>query len=95
MGSFFVPFFEKLGYRVVVAARTISHEECAKTCDAVIVNVPIDHAGDVMKRVPHMKKGQLLIDNTGIKTKAVKAMLESSPKGVEVLSIHTMFGPGR
>ena len=97
MGSFFVPFFEKLGYRVIVAGRktSLTHEECARTCDAVIVNVPIDHSADVIRKIaPLMKKGQLLIDNTGIKTKAVKAMLESAPKGVEVLSIHTMFGPG-
>ncbi len=97
MGSFLVPFFESLGYRVFVAGRKtfLSHEECAKTCDAVIVNIPIDHSADVIRKIaPLMKKGQLLIDNTGIKTKAVKAMLESAPKGVEVLSIHTMFGPG-
>jgi prephenate dehydrogenase len=97
MGTFLVPFFEKLGYRVSVAGRktSLTHEECAKTSDTVIVNVPIDYACDVIKKIaPHMKNGQLLIDNTGIKTKAVKAMLESSPRGVEVLSIHTMFGPG-
>lgn len=97
MGSFFVPFFERLGYRVCVAGRktAVSHEECAGTCDAVIVNVPIDYTvGVIGKIAPLMRKGQLLIDNTGIKTKAVKAMLELAPKGVEVLSIHTMFGPG-
>jgi prephenate dehydrogenase len=97
MGSFLVPFFEKHGYRVAVAGRKtpLTHEECARTCDAVIVNVPIDHSADVIRKIaPLMKKGQLLIDNTGIKTKAVKTMLEKAPIGVEVLSIHTMFGPG-
>jgi prephenate dehydrogenase len=97
MGSFFVPFFERLGYMVAVAGRKtlLTHEECAETSDAVIVNVPIDISDQVIRKIaPCMKKGQLLIENTGIKTKAVKAMLEMAPEGVEVLSIHTMFGPG-
>jgi prephenate dehydrogenase len=97
MGTFFVPFFENLGYRVTVAGRKtpVTHEECARSNDAVIVNVPIDCTEETIRRIaPLMKKGQLLIDNTGIKTRAVKAMLELSPADVEVLSIHTMFGPG-
>jgi prephenate dehydrogenase/prephenate dehydratase len=97
MGTFFIPFFESLGYKISVAGRKtpVTHEECARNNDAVIVNVPIDRTEEIIKKIaPLMKKGQLLIDNTGIKTKAVKAMLNFAPEGVEVLSIHTMFGPG-
>jgi prephenate dehydrogenase len=33
------------------------------------------------------------VDNTSIKTQPVAAMLESVPEGVEVLGMHTVFGP--
>jgi len=96
MGRFFIPFYEGLGYKVIVAGRKtpVTHIECAKTADAVIVNVPIDHTEETIKKIgPVMKKGQILIDNTGVKSRPVSAMLEYASREVEVLSIHTMFGP--
>ncbi len=34
-----------------------------------------------------------MVDNTSIKTQPVAAMLEVAPEGVEVLGMHTVFGP--
>ena len=36
---------------------------------------------------------QLLVDNTSIKTQPVDAMLKAAGDGVEVLGMHTVFGP--
>lgn len=97
MGRFFVPFFTRLGYTVLVAGRhtTISHAECARQADVVIVNVPIEHTEDVIRAIgPLMRPGQLLVDNTGVKSRPIKTMLESTAPTVEILSIHTMFGAG-
>jgi prephenate dehydrogenase len=96
MGKFFNPFFTRLGYEVLVAGRhtELSHEECARRADAVIVNVPIEHTETVIRKIcPLLCAGQLLVDNTGVKTLPVKTMLATTAPAVEVLSIHTMFGP--
>jgi len=34
-----------------------------------------------------------MVDNTSIKTQPVAAMLDAAPEGVEVLGMHTVFGP--
>lgn len=96
MGRFFVPFFERLGYTVLVAGRRteLSHSECARRADAVIVNVPIEHTREVIETIgPQLHAGQLLIDNTGVKTLPIRTMLACTAPEVEILSIHTMFGP--
>ena len=41
----------------------------------------------------HFRPGQLIADNTSIKTQPVEAMLAAVPEGVEVLGMHTIFGP--
>jgi len=95
MGKWFVPFYEGLGYKVLVAGRKtkLTHEECTRQSDAVIVNVPIEQTPGIIRKIgPLMRKGQLLVDNTGVKSKSVGAMLESTAPDVEILSIHTMFG---
>ena len=94
MGRFLVPFFEGLGYEVLVAGRrtALSYAEAVKQAEAVIVNVPIEHAESVIREVgPLMTADQLLIDNTGVKSQVIETMLAST--AAEVLSIHTMFGP--
>jgi len=39
------------------------------------------------------RSGQLMVENTSIKTQPVAAMLEVAPERVEVLGMHTVFGP--
>jgi len=97
MGRFFVPFFTRLGYTVLVAGRhtPLSHADCARQADAVIVNVPIEHTEDVIRSIgPVMHAGQLLVDNAGVKSRPITTMLASTDPAVEILSIHTMFGAG-
>jgi len=94
MGKFFRPFFESSGYKVIVAGRKTSptYEECVDESDAVIINVPIEYTEEVIRRIgPRMKKGQLLVDNTGVKSGAIEAMVKHTSSDVELSSLHTMF----
>jgi len=96
MGRWFRPFFEKAGYQVLISGRTtpLTYPQCIEQSDAVIINVPISDTVDLIHKVGHFfRPGQLLVDNTSIKTQPVAAMLEAAPEGVEVLGMHTVFGP--
>ncbi|HYY15461.1 MAG TPA: prephenate dehydrogenase/arogenate dehydrogenase family protein, partial [Gammaproteobacteria bacterium] len=96
MGRWFGPFFEKAGYRVLISGRTtpLTYQQCIEQSNAVIINVPISHTVELIhKLAPCFRTGQLMVDNTSIKIQPVAAMLEVAPEGVEVLGMHTVFGP--
>ena len=96
MGQWFQRFFTPAGYDVLISGRRtpLTYEQCIAQSDAVIINVPIKHTVDTIKQVGHwFRPGQLIADNTSIKTQPVAAMLEAVPQGVEVLGMHTVFGP--
>ena len=96
MGRWFKPFFEKAGYALLIAGRTtpLTYQQCIEQSDAVIINVPISNTVELIHKVgPFFRAGQLMVDNTSIKTQPVAAMLEVAPEGVEVLGMHTVFGP--
>jgi prephenate dehydrogenase len=62
--------------------------------DLVVIAVPVDVTCDVIAEVaPQMKPGAVLFDITSVKKDPVKQMLISAPPGVELLSVHPLFGP--
>jgi prephenate dehydratase/prephenate dehydrogenase len=96
MGRWFRPFFEKAGFQVLLSGRTtpLTYQQCIERSDAVIFNVPISHTVELIHKLGrYFRPGQLMVDNTSIKTQPVAAMLETAPEGVEVLGMHTVFGP--
>jgi prephenate dehydrogenase len=96
MGRWFRPFFEKAGYQVLISGRTtpLSYQQCIEHSDVVIINVPISYTIELIHKLGHLfRPGQLMVDNTSIKTQPVAAMLEVAPEGVEVLGMHTVIGP--
>jgi prephenate dehydrogenase len=96
MGGWFRPFFETAGYQVLISGRTtpLTYQQCIEQADAVIINVPIGHTVELIHQLgPYFRPGQLMVDNTSIKTQPVAAMLEAAPDGVEILGMHTVFGP--
>jgi prephenate dehydrogenase len=96
MGQWFQRFFAPAGYEVLISGRRtpLTYEQCIAQSDAVIINVPIKNTVDTIKEVGKwFRPGQLIADNTSIKTQPVAAMLEAAPEGVEVLGMHTVFGP--
>jgi len=96
MGGWFHKFFGTAGYTVLISGRRtpLTYEQCITQSDVVIINVPIRNTVDVIHAVgSFLRPGQLITDNTSIKTQPVAAMLEAVPAGVEVLGMHTVFGP--
>lgn len=96
MGQWLRAFFERIGYEVLVSdpESALGFEECVKRSDAVIVSVPIRHTLAVIDRIgPYFRPGQLIVDNTSIKSQPVARMLQAVAPGVEVLGMHTVFGP--
>ncbi|MCK4797509.1 MAG: prephenate dehydrogenase/arogenate dehydrogenase family protein [Spirochaetes bacterium] len=95
MGQMFKRFFEDQGFKVLIASRKtdLSIEDCARSCDVVIISVPINVTIKIIERVgPLVKKEGLLMDLTSLKVGPVKAMLQSS--SCSVLGAHPVFGPG-
>lgn len=96
MGQWLKRAFAEAGYDVLIAGRNtdLTYEECVAHANVVLINVPIRHTDDIIARVaPMMTSGQVLADNTSIKTAPVAQMLAHAPDGVEVLGMHTVFGP--
>ena len=96
MGQWFREFFNGARYNVLISGRRtrLSYQQCIEQSDVVIINVPIRNTVDVIHDVgQYFRPGQLIADNTSIKTQPVEAMLAAVPEGVEVLGMHTIFGP--
>lgn len=96
MGQWLAHFFEEAGFEVLVSGRhtPLTYQQCVEQVQVVIVNVPISVTEAVIKQVgPWLKPGQLLVDNTSIKAQPVAAMLKAVAPGVEVVGMHTIFGP--
>ncbi|MFK8030111.1 MAG: prephenate dehydrogenase/arogenate dehydrogenase family protein [Gammaproteobacteria bacterium] len=96
MGGWFRRLFEQAGYDVVLCGLDsgVSVEECIRQSQAVLLSVPIADAVQVARRVSaHLRPGQLVLDNTSVKGQVMSALLEAVPEGVEVLGMHTIFGP--
>lgn len=96
MGRWFERFFGAAGYTVLISGRRtpLTYEQCIAQSDAVIINVPIKNTVETINNVGRFfRPGQLIADNTSIKTQPVAAMLAAAPEGVEVLGMHTVFGP--
>lgn len=70
------------------------NKKAAAESDAVIVSVPVEKTPQVIAEVaPCMRDGALLMDVASVKTEAVSAMVKHAPPGVELISVHPMFGP--
>jgi prephenate dehydrogenase len=96
MGRWFKTMFARAGYDVLIAGRNtdLTYAECVAHSDVVLINVPIRNTEEMISAIgPLLGKGQLLVDNTSIKTQPVAAMLKAAAAAVEVLGMHTVFGP--
>jgi prephenate dehydratase/prephenate dehydrogenase len=96
MGQWFREFLSEARYNVLISGRRtpLTYQRCIEQSDVVIINVPIRNTVDVIHDVgQHFRPGQLIADNTSIKTQPVEAMLAAVAEGVEVLGMHTIFGP--
>ena len=95
MGRWFHRFFRELGYPVAVADLNTGTrpEDIAKTCQVVLVAVPLQHTVEVVRTVgPLVLDEGLLMDIASLKSEVVRTMLEVC--SAEVIGTHPLFGPG-
>lgn len=93
MGQWLTRFFHQAGLEVRTWDKGDSRLGI-ETVDAVLVSVPIESTENVIHELgPKLRSGQVWVDNTSVKVKPVEWMLERAPEGVEVLGMHTVFGP--
>lgn len=94
MGAWLAGVLEKSGHPVLrVGRRTgIRPEEAARSCDVVVISVPVEKTIPVIERIgPLVRKSGLLMDLTSIKHAPMKAMLRYSRS--QVVGVHPLFGP--
>lgn len=94
MGALFGRMLTLSGYEVRVVEREDTAEQVAgAVADAglVVVSVPIHDTVSVVRSLPPLPPGCLLVDLTSTKTEVMAAMLAAHPG--PVLGLHPMFGP--
>jgi prephenate dehydrogenase len=95
MGRWFHRFFSELGYPVSVAdlATEITAEDLARTCQVVLVAVPLQDTVRVVHTIgPLVQSDALLMDIASLKSEVVRTMLEVCSAGV--MGTHPLFGSG-
>ncbi len=95
MGGWFSKFFSSSGYSVIESDKgsNVSTKELAESSDVILLSVPMASLQAVVDEIkPHLRPGQLVVENCSVKDCSLDTILEDLPKGVECLAIHTMFG---
>jgi prephenate dehydrogenase/chorismate mutase len=68
--------------------------EAVRGSDVVILATPTNAVSRVVKEIlPALRKGVLLVDIAAVKSPVMSALRLAEKRGVQVLSIHPMFGP--
>jgi prephenate dehydrogenase len=76
-------------YRV----RAVGLEEVAAR-DIVVVAVPVQKLAQVVQQIaPYLRPDALLMDVCSVKVKPTAALLKYAPPGMDIVSIHPLFGP--
>jgi chorismate mutase/prephenate dehydrogenase len=94
MGRYFYDWFKKSGYetRAMGSKDWVQIKALCRGIDLAIISVPIDSTESVINKIaPHLPPECVLADLTSIKSRPMKAMLESH-KG-PVVGLHPLFGP--
>ena len=94
MGRWFKKFFEDSGYQVLICDidTKIGPKEIAAESDVIVLSLPMAAVPEAAEKLaPHLKPGQLVVENCSIKSAAIPHLLKILPEAVEVLGIHTMF----
>lgn len=96
MSRWFADRLENEGYTTYVTGRTtaLTPEAMIEKVDVVMVCVPISvTAATIRKYSDKLKDGQALIILAGESENTIKAALETTGQGVEVMFVHNLWGP--
>lgn len=92
MGRLFSAFFSGLGFPVRTADLNtrLRPEQAIRESEIILFAVPLHETPAIIRAlVPHVRRGQLLMDLTSLKTEPVREMLASP---ASVVGLHPMFG---
>lgn len=96
MSSWFADRLENEGYRILMTGRstTLRPEEMIPQVDVVIVCVPISVTTDTLRQYGGLlRDGQALILLAGESEKTIKAAMDTTSPGVEIMLVHNLWGP--
>lgn len=96
MSRWFAERLQNEGYKTTITGRTtvLTSKEMIKTVDVVMVCVPISVTSETIRKYgPLLADGQALIILAGESENTLKASLESTSSGVEVMFVHNLWGP--
>lgn len=96
MSRWFADRLENEGYTTYVTGRTtaLTPEAMIETVDVVMICVPISvTAATIKKYCAKLRDGQALIILAGESENTIKAALETTGQGVEVMFVHNLWGP--
>lgn len=107
MGRLFARFFLEWGWEVDLTDVERKKAERAKkelgirktipaeAADMVLVATPISETPKVLEEMSRkMKKGALLVEISSVKEQIVSTMQRLKHKGLELVALHPLFGPG-
>ncbi len=85
----------KIGFDVVTFdSRKGDNPNVLKEADMVIVSVPVSVTPSVIRKtVNHMRKGSTLVEIASLKSGIHEEMVKVAGNGIDVTSLHPMFGP--
>lgn len=96
MSSWFADRLENEGYRTLMTGRstTLRPEEMIPQVDVVIICVPISVTADTIRQYGGLlRDGQALILLAGESENTLKAAMEVTRQGVEIMLVHNLWGP--
>jgi prephenate dehydrogenase len=95
MGQWLSKHLKSLGYSVAgFDERRGDDPSTLSDADLVVVSVPISVTAEtIRKTLKHLEHGALLMEIASLKSGIHEAMIEAASQGVDVLSVHPMFGP--
>jgi len=96
MSLWFADRLENEGYRTIITGRTteLRPEGMISQVDVVILCVPISVTADTVRKYGrYLREGQALILLAGESENTLKAALESTDPGVEIMFVHNLWGP--
>lgn len=96
MSKWFADRLENEGYTTYLTGRTtaLTPDAMIDRVDVVMICVPISvTAATIRKYCSKMKDGQALIILAGESENTIKAALETTGQGVEVMFVHNLWGP--
>jgi chorismate mutase / prephenate dehydratase len=96
MSKWFAERLRNEGYKTFISGRStaLTPEEMIELVDVIIICVPISATSETIRKYgPLLRDGQALIILAGESENTLKAALEATSQGVEVMFVHNLWGP--